>query len=255
MMRVVSVISGNGGGGKSFFSCNLAYGLATLGKRVLLVEAGLGKRADDVICGIMPDTLYCFKDVLDGTCRPEEAISLSGDNTFPDFIPASHNFCSCDPADGFDKIRSYAEGKYDYVVIDTTPCTEALSIADTAIAICDTSYISIRNTGICVKRALDAGADLAYTLVNHTTLRSQRADICLEDIIDETGAPLIGIIPYDEFVPELMENGDLIFKYNTASGRALENICRRIMGESVPEYEKGERTGIFSRNKLVLKYK
>lgn len=257
MADVLTVISGSGGMGKSFFACNISCCLESFGKRVLLVEATFGSRSDDVILGIKPDTLYTVGDIVDGTCRVSNAITVSCSDSLPDFIPASHRLAAGSTSDGFEKIVSYAKDRYDYVIFDTSSSGSqeayaALKLSNAVFVLTDCSFLSLRNASLCTARARDLGSDSVYTVINLTTAHDD-ADVFAEDVIDEAGAPLIGIIPYDEHVRASLLTGDVIYKYNTFSGRALENICRRILGESVPGYETGAKNSFFSRNKLVLK--
>lgn len=259
MVEIVTVVSGNGGMGKSFLSCNLSYGLKKLGKKVLLLEASFGTRADDVILGIKPDTLFTIKDVFENTCKVFEAVTSPMEDNLPDFISASHLRTDNGLDEGFKKIRCYAIDRYDYIIIDTpySACTltdAAFKITDTLIAITDTSFLSVRNTGLCVKRAVDSGVPKVFSVINHVCRDSASEDVVIEDIIDETFAPLLGIIPYDEFVHASLMNSNLIYKYDTYAGRALENICKRILGISVPDFETEAKNSFFARNKrFVLK--
>ena len=76
MASVIVVFSGSGGTGKSVFSSNLSYGLKAHGKNVLLVEAGFGARADDIILDIKSDSIYSFSDLCLGNCKVHEAVLL-----------------------------------------------------------------------------------------------------------------------------------------------------------------------------------
>ena len=56
----------------------------------------------------------------------------------------------------------------------------------------------------------------------------------IEDIVDILSLDLIGVIPDDENVVVATNQGETLIGSGTASGKAYENICRRIMGEEVP---------------------
>ncbi len=62
--RVLSVTSGKGGVGKTNVSINLAYALASLGRRVYLLDADLGLANIDVMLNLTPD--YTIEHVLSG---------------------------------------------------------------------------------------------------------------------------------------------------------------------------------------------
>ena len=75
----------------------------------------------------------------------------------------------------------------------------------------------------------------------------------VEDVLDELGCNLLGIIPYDEHFSYSIEKSEPIYKYNTFAGRAFENICKRLLGQVVSDYETGLGGGFFKKDKFVLK--
>lgn len=257
MANVFTVISGNGGMGKSFFACNLACGLKISGKKVLLAECSFGTGADDVILGIKSETLYDMKDVCEGSCDASEAIIHPDDEILPDFIPSGFSDVKADFDIAFKKLKKKFSSYYDYIIFDTpyfiSPQTEsAVKISDAVIALTDDSFISVRNTSLCVNRAKSLGSAVVYTVLSNVVIDGNESSGFVEDIIDETGAKLLGIIPHDEYVSETISGSTPIIKYNTFAGRAMENICKRLLGKNVPEFETGV-TGLFNKNKLVLK--
>lgn len=257
MASVFTVISGNGGIGKSFFACNLACGLRKSGKKVLLAECSFGTGADDVILGIKPESLYDMKDVCEGNCDASEAVTRSGDELLPDFIPSGFSDVNADFDTAFKKLKKKFSSYYDYIIFDTpyfasSQTESAVKISDKVIALTDDSFISIRNTALCINRIKSIVEAEVFMVLNKVVIDGSVSSSCVEDIIDETGAKLIGIIPYDEYVSETIAKSVPIIKYNTFAGRAMENICKRLSGENIPDFETGV-TGLFNKNKLVLK--
>lgn len=72
LTRVVTVVSGKGGTGKTFFSVNFALRLAEVGKRVLVIDADFGLSNVDVLLGTKPK--YGLGDVIRGDVKLEEAV-------------------------------------------------------------------------------------------------------------------------------------------------------------------------------------
>ncbi|MDD3919995.1 MAG: AAA family ATPase [Eubacteriales bacterium] len=70
--RVITVVSGKGGTGKTFFSVNFALRLAEIGKKVLVIDADFGLSNVDVLLGTKPK--YSLGDVLRGEVQLEEAV-------------------------------------------------------------------------------------------------------------------------------------------------------------------------------------
>ena len=58
-------------------------------------------------------------------------------------------------------------------------------------------------------------------------------DMEAEQIVDEIGVKLIGIIPNDKYVFTGMKNGDPIIRYESPAGIELEMICKRLNGDEV----------------------
>ena len=52
--RIMTVVSGKGGVGKSNFSLNMAVALSQINKRVMILDADLGMANVDVLCGLTP---------------------------------------------------------------------------------------------------------------------------------------------------------------------------------------------------------
>jgi len=70
--RVIAMVSGKGGVGKTNMMANIAVAAAGLGKRVLLVDGDLGLANVDVLFGLTPR--YTAADVISGGCCFEDAL-------------------------------------------------------------------------------------------------------------------------------------------------------------------------------------
>lgn len=71
--RVIAVTSGKGGVGKTNFTANLALALASLQKRVLIIDADLGMANVDVVFGC--DSKYSLLNLLEEEIKLEDIIS------------------------------------------------------------------------------------------------------------------------------------------------------------------------------------
>ena len=66
MSRVFVITSGKGGVGKTTITANLSVALASLGRKVLVVDADIGLRNLDMILGLENRIVYDVLDVLEG---------------------------------------------------------------------------------------------------------------------------------------------------------------------------------------------
>ena len=74
MSEVIVITSGKGGVGKTTTTANIGIGLAKLGKKVLVIDTDLGLRNLDVVLGLENRIVYNLVDVIEGKCRPKQAI-------------------------------------------------------------------------------------------------------------------------------------------------------------------------------------
>ena len=74
MARIIVVTSGKGGVGKTTTTSNIGMSLARLGHSTLLIDADAGLRNLDLLLGLENRIIYTGLDVLNETCRLEQAI-------------------------------------------------------------------------------------------------------------------------------------------------------------------------------------
>jgi flagellar biosynthesis protein FlhG len=117
---VYSVTSGKGGVGKTAVVANLAYNLASMGKRVLILDADLGLANIDVVFGLSP--LFNLNHFFSGE-RELQDIMVDGPHGIK-ILPAGsgiQNFIRLDAQqkmrllDGLDAMHNH----FDFVLIDT----------------------------------------------------------------------------------------------------------------------------------------
>ncbi len=118
--RVISITSGKGGVGKTNAVANLAYALAQLGKKVLIVDADLGLANIDILFGLTPK--YTLQHVIMGQKRLTEVI-VSGPGGVK-VLPASSGVEELTNLTTEQRKRllaefSYLDEAYDFILIDT----------------------------------------------------------------------------------------------------------------------------------------
>ena len=82
MTRVIVITSGKGGVGKTTMTANIGMSLARLDYSTLLIDADVGLRNLDLLLGLENRIIYTGLDVLNGTCRIEQAIIKDKLNLF-----------------------------------------------------------------------------------------------------------------------------------------------------------------------------
>ena len=74
MGKVLVVVSGKGGTGKTSLSAGVSSALALMGRRVLAVDADAGLRNLDIVLGMDGEMLLSFADVILKRCTLSDAV-------------------------------------------------------------------------------------------------------------------------------------------------------------------------------------
>ena len=72
--KTIVITSGKGGVGKTTATANIGTGLAMRGHRVVVVDTDIGLRNLDVIMGLENRIVYDLVNVIEGTCKLNQAM-------------------------------------------------------------------------------------------------------------------------------------------------------------------------------------
>ena len=70
----IVITSGKGGVGKTTTTANIGTALASLGKRVVVIDGDTGLRNLDVLLGLENRIVYTIIDVIEGRCRLKQGL-------------------------------------------------------------------------------------------------------------------------------------------------------------------------------------
>ena len=119
MSEVIVVTSGKGGVGKTTTVANIGTGLASLDKKVVLVDTDIGLRNLDVVLGLENRIVYNLVDVIEGNCRMKQA--LIKDKRFPNLflLPSAQtrDKTSVSP-EQMKKLCEELKKEFDFIILD-----------------------------------------------------------------------------------------------------------------------------------------
>ena len=118
--KVIALVSGKGGVGKTVITANIGRELAKLGKKVLLIDMDTGLRNLDIILGVEDRIVYDITDVLNGAAELSAVLVKCPKFSGVMFLPASqtktHEDISAELLQGLvERLRS----EYDYILLDS----------------------------------------------------------------------------------------------------------------------------------------
>lgn len=208
MARKIVITSGKGGVGKTTVTANLGIALAGLSQRVALIDIDFGLNNLDVVMGVENKIVYDVMDVLDGRCRPKQA--LVQDNERKNlFVLPSGNVSALSNITG-QQIKIIIESispLFDYVLLDCPAGIDlgfhrAVSCADEAIVVATPSLPSLRDADKVISVLNSYKLKLNGVVVNRA-----RGDLIMSDkmmmpsdVQSLLKADLLGVLPEEDAV-------------------------------------------------------
>lgn len=246
MSEVIVVTSGKGGVGKTTTTANVGNALARLGFSVLLIDTDIGLRNLDVVMGLENRVVYNLMDVVEGNCKPKQAILKDrySDNLF--MLPAAQTKDKTDLVpEQMKKLIKQLKYDYDYIILDCPAGIEhgfknAVYCAERALIVTTPDVSAIRDADriIGILNSIEMPRiDLIVNKVRHNMVK--RGDMMdAYDVADILAINLIGYIEDEEIISVSSNRGESIFDTRSKVKRAYDNIALNITGKGMLSEEK-----------------
>lgn len=241
MGELIAVLSGKGGTGKTSVCAGVASALALMGERVLCVDCDVGLRNLDISLGLSQAGALSFLDVSQG------GYSLSRAFRHPDFdelhfltAPMNCPAAQIDP-DAFCAMLQKARRRFDYVFLDAPAGVDAgfrlaAQFADRILLVTGPDPAAIRDAGRAGELLEQMGKEQVRLIVNRISKKMAGAmALTVDDIMDQAGLPLLGIVPEDANVTLAAAfSRPLVFQTRRGAAAACKRIAKRMQGLYVP---------------------
>jgi septum site-determining protein MinD len=239
--ELIAILSGKGGTGKTSVCAGIAEALAQSGFQVLCIDCDVGLRNLDIALGISELGAVSFLDVCSGA-YPLEAATVHPVYPNLKFLTAPVNQC----ADAIDRLEfaemlEQARKQFHYIFMDAPAGVEAgfrlaaLS-ADRVLLVTGPDPAAIRDARQAADRLELLGKTNVRLVVNRITKKMAAAmALTVDDIMDEAGLPLLGIVPEDPNVVLAAAFRQPLLGYTTkGAAAACKRIAKRLQGIRVP---------------------
>jgi septum site-determining protein MinD len=250
MTRVISVIGGKGGIGKTTLTSNLAAALSQLGNDVVAVDANLTTPNLGLHLGmhLAPNTLH---DVLKGESKLSNA-------TYPHelgfkVIPGSMSIEDLEGVDAgkLPEVTLSLLGKSDFIIYDSAAglgreALSSISAADEILVITNPDLPSVTDALKTVKIAESLHRRILGVVVNK--VRKKGYELTREEVSEMIGYPVLVEIPEDKKVAEAIAAKQPIvaFEPNSPAAVEMKKLAYSLCGKSVEQRIK-PRFGILER--------
>ena len=242
MGEIFAVLSGKGGTGKTSVCAGIATALAGEGKAVLCIDCDVGLRNLDISLGISDSSALSFLDVSEGG-YPLPHAARHPDYPMLAFLTAPMNR----PVENIDQsafaamLRS-ARGEFDYIFLDAPAGVDAgfrlvSAVADRFLLVTGSGPAAVRDAAR-VGELLELIGKLDVRLIVNRVDREllSTVKVTIDDVMDNAGLPLGGIVPEDPHVTLAATFGQPLLKYakRCSAAKAYRNIAKRIQGFHQP---------------------
>jgi septum site-determining protein MinD len=260
----IVITSGKGGVGKTTTTANIGTALASLGKKVVVIDGDTGLRNLDVLLGLENRIVYTIIDVIEGRCRLKQG--LIKDKRFQNLflLPTAQTKDKDDisPQEML-KIVNELKEEFDYVLIDSPAGIEqgfenAVIGAEKAIIVVNPEITSVRDADRVIGKLDSKGLEDHAVIVNRLNYEMTKNGDMLDvsDIIETLSIELLGVVPDDKNITISTNRGEpIVLEEGAFAGQAFRNIARRIIGEEVPllNLHIEEHQGFFNSLKKLFK--
>ena len=216
--QVISVTSGKGGVGKTTVVINTAIILASMGHKVLLLDADLGLANIDVMLGLTPQ--HNIKHVLDGECSLEDII-IKGPGGIQ-IIPASSGIQELSDLSREQQMTlvnalDYLDDEIDYFLVDTGAGISRNvmyfnAAAQRVMVVATPEPTSITDAYALIKVLRKKYGVTKFSLVVNNVISkiegdevAKKLNMVCEKFLGDVVLDMLGSIPHDSHVPECIK--------------------------------------------------
>ena len=241
MGEMIAILSGKGGTGKTSVCAGVATALAQLGENVLCIDCDIGLRNLDISLGLEDCGTLSFREVCEGSYDLSQATAHPA---YPKlrFLTAPMN-CAPEEIDreAFSHMLRKARNQFDYIFLDAPAGIDAgfrlcAAFADRVILVTGADPASIRDasrTGEVLELMGKKSVRLVVNRINPKMFTTM--DITVDDIMDQAGLPLLGIVPEDvDVMLAAAFRKSLLSCSKKGAAAACKRIAKRIQGLPIP---------------------
>ncbi len=242
MGELFAVLSGKGGTGKTSVCAGIATALAEEGKRVLCIDCDIGLQNLDISLGLSDSSSLSFLDVAEGN-YPLHQAAVHPSYPSLSFLtaPLNRSAESIDPK-AFSAMLRQARKEFDYIFLDAPAGVGSgfrlvAGAADRFLVVTGAGPAAIRDAGrVADLLELQGKRDIRLIVNRVDREMLSTVQITIDDVMDASGLPLMGIVLEDHHVTLAASFGEPLLKYakRCRAAKAYRKIAKRIQGFHEP---------------------
>jgi len=236
MTRVISIVSGKGGVGKTTVASNLSVALSDMGNDVLIIDGNFSGANIAQHFGLGFQDV-CLNDVLGGEAYITQAVAKHPSGV--SILPASILEFSANTESLKHSIVEFL-GHKDYVIIDAAAGTNnevqaAIETSDEVLLVSEPELPALTNCLGARKLAEQLEKEIIGLVLNG--IRNEKAEVDRKDVEGLVETQIIGQIPDHKHVREgiALRKPVIDYKPESKPSIAIKDISHRIEGREPPK--------------------
>ncbi len=242
MNKIIGIVSGKGGVGKTTLCANVAFSLAFAGKKVIAIDGDISLKNLDIPLGMTDKSAYDFTDVLSGRCAVDKAIQQHDDYPGLHFIAAPQQIDADSPnAEGFAQLCRQLKQTYDFVLVDAPAgvgrwVRDIIGCCDQCIVVATPDLTALRDAQRVVQLISDSGNPPSRLVINKVspTMINRGYLQNIDDMMDSVALPLLGLVPTDDSIVIYSNSGKPVAGTKSVCSQPFKNIAMRLCNNNVP---------------------
>ncbi len=237
MTRIISVVSGKGGTGKTTITANLGAALAKMGKSVLVIDGNISGANLGAHLGIPEESQVTLNDVLKNNGLLTQAV-LRHPSGFS-IVPASIGDINAELG-GLKGCLSGFIGGYNVILIDAAAGVNreveaAIDASDEVLIVTNPDFPAVKNAG-AVKRVADSKSKRTFGVVLNR-VSGEAHELRDSDIEKAVSAPIISKISEHRKVRESLSVRKPVVQHAPYSqtSREIMRLAHIVAGEKMPK--------------------
>lgn len=242
MNKIIGIVSGKGGAGKTTLCANIAFALAGIGKKVIAIDANVGLKNLDILLGMSDRTAFDLDDVLSGRAAADKAIQQH--ETYRNLYFISAPAVTVWDGSYLQKLCDLCRDlrrEYEFVLVDAPAgigdwVRSVIVGCDECIVVATPDLTSLRDAECVSQLIADCGNRHARLVINkiNPTLINRGYLKNIDDMMDGVSLPLLGLVPTDDALVIYSNSGKPVVTTKSVCAGPFMNIAERLCGKNVP---------------------
>lgn len=239
MGRIIGILSGKGGVGKTTLSANLGTVLShEYKKKVVLIDANVTAPNLDLHFGLYDEFQYTLRDVLNGTASIDEAINLCS-KTGVKIVqsPLSRGKINLK---NLKSVLKKLEKTHDFIILDCAPALgeevyQIIDMIDEAIIVTMPLIPEVASALKTINTLNERKKVILGLVVNRA--KNKKYELKIDEIKAVSKLPVLGVIQEDAKVPHSISQGMpvVIYDRNSKISTQFRRLAASLIGEEFVE--------------------